>query len=332
MSTVRWGILSTAKIGLNQVIPAIQASGNGTVTAIASRDRVKAQEAAAQVGIPSAYGSYDDLLRDPAVDAVYIPLPNGLHAEWTIQAAQAGKHVLCEKSLCVTAEEARRMVDACEAAGVLLMEAFMWRHHPRHARVKELLLQGAIGEPRVVRANFSFPLRDPGNIRMVRELGGGALMDLGCYCINAARFLFDDEPVAVNAAGRFGDRTGVDMTLAAVLEFSGDRFAHFECSFDVFGGQRYGVVGDGGYIEVPDAFGPGNELPTVLHLNTGSGRKEESIPGANQYVRMVESFAQAILDGGALQAPAESGSNNMRVVDACLRSAKERRRVVLEGK
>ncbi|HWE64422.1 MAG TPA: Gfo/Idh/MocA family oxidoreductase, partial [Chloroflexota bacterium] len=249
---IRWGILSTANIGLKAFIPGVAASRNGVVAAIASRDSSRAQEAAARLGIPRAHGSYEALLADPEVDAIYNPLPNSMHAEWTLKAAEAGKPILCEKPLARDAAEAAAMVEGCRAHGVLLMEAFMYRFHPQQARVRALLDEGAIGELRAVRSGFTFHLRslDPRNVRLQRDLAGGALMDVGCYCINAMRMLFGEEPRWFSAQGDYREQFGVEVTMAGVLGFSDQRMATFDCGFRAMGQGWYMAVGTTGQIEV----------------------------------------------------------------------------------
>jgi len=225
---VRWGILSTANIGVRKVIPATQKAERCEVVAIASRDGERAARTAAELGIPRAHEGYEALLADPDVDAVYIPLPNSEHAAWTIAAARAGKHVLCEKPLAMTAAEAEEMVRACANEGVLLMEAFMYRLHPSWESVRELVASGRIGRLRAVQSWFSFFNDDPGNIRNVPELGGGALYDIGCYCINLSRMLFGSEPTGIEAWVT-RDATGTDVLTSAILAFD-DAVAAFTCS------------------------------------------------------------------------------------------------------
>ncbi|MBT8395595.1 MAG: Gfo/Idh/MocA family oxidoreductase, partial [Gemmatimonadetes bacterium] len=213
-----WGVISTAKIGQRAVNPAIQASSNGELLAVASRDAGKARAFAEEAGIPTSYGSYQALLDDPSIDAVYNPLPNSLHREWTIRAVEQGKHILCEKPLALDAAECREMEAAAAANGVKLMEAFMYRFHPRTERVLEMVREGEVGDIRQIRSSFTFPLDRPDDIRWDRELGGGALMDVGCYCINVSRTLAGREPVEVRAMANFRDG-GVDQQMAGSLRF-----------------------------------------------------------------------------------------------------------------
>ena len=226
---VRWGVLSTAHIGTEQVIPAIQQGRNCEVVAIASRDVARGRKAADRLAIPSAYASYEELLADQDIDAVYNPLPNHLHRDWTIAAARAGKHVLCEKPLALNADEAQEMVDSCADAGVKLMEAFMYRLHPSWVKVRELVASGAIGELLSIQTRFAYFNNDPSNIRNKTETGGGALMDIGCYAINLSRMMFGSEPTRVQAAVRRDPDFGTDTVTSALLDF-GDGQASFVVS------------------------------------------------------------------------------------------------------
>ena len=320
---VRWGILSTAKIGLHRFIPGAMASSNGVVTAIASRDKERAARAAIELGIPRAYGSYEELLADPEVDAIYNPLPNTMHAEWTLRAAQAGKPILCEKPLTRDAEEAGALVTACKHHGVLLMEAFMYRFHPQHARVRALMDAGAIGELRATRSAFTFNMSplNPANVRLQADLAGGALMDVGCYCVNAARMTFGEEPVSVSATWDFRAEYGVEIALTGVLTFSDGRTAIFDCGFRAAGQGCYTVVGTNGTIEVPAAFVPGT-ADTLVILGDANGRHEDRIPGVDQYRLEAEEFASCLQENRAPRYPVEDAIANMRVLDALQRSAR----------
>lgn len=320
---IRWGILSTARIGLTRFIPGAAKSRNGVVHAIASRDGARAAAAAAELGIPRVHDSYEALLADPEVDAIYNPLPNSMHAEWTLRAAEAGKPILCEKPLTVDAEQAAALVADCKRHGVLLMEAFMYRFHPQHARVRELIDGGAIGELRAVRTAFTFSMGtlNPKNVRLQADLAGGALMDVGCYTVNAARMLYGEEPVAAVATADFSSQFGVDVTLAGVLEFSEHRMATFDCGFQAMGQGWYMAAGTKGTIEVPYAFVPGTK-DTLVILEDGSGRHEERISGVDQYMLEAEEFADCLLEGRAPRIPAEDAVANMRAIDALYRSAR----------
>jgi xylose dehydrogenase (NAD/NADP) len=319
---VRWGILSTAGIAVHRFIPGVIASNNGEVAAIASRDLARAAAVAEKFGVPRAHGSYDDLLADPEVDAIYNPLPNSMHAEWTLRAAEAGKAVLCEKPLTRDATEAAALVTACKQHGILLMEAFMYRFHPQHARVRALLAAGAIGELRAIRSAFTFNMSplNPANVRLQASLAGGALMDVGCYCVNAARLLFDEEPIAATATWDFRPEYGVEIAFAGILTFSDGRTATFDSGFRAAGQGCYMIVGTTGTIEVPAAFVPGT-VDTRVILSDAGGRHEESIPGVDQYRLEAEEFASCLREGKPLRYPAEDAVANMRVLDALTRSA-----------
>lgn len=319
---IRWGILSTANIATKRFIPGVATARNGAVVAIASRDAQRARDAATTLGIARAHGSYEALLADPEVDAIYNPLPNSMHAEWTLKAAEAGKPILCEKPLAVDAAEAALMVGGCKARGVPLMEAFMYRFHPQHARVRELIEAGTIGEVRAVRAAFTFLLDpfNPANVRLQGSLSGGALMDVGCYAVNAARMLFGEEPVGASATYDYREEFGVEVTLAGVLEFSDRRMATIDCGFQAAGPGWYMVAGTKGRIEVPVAFVTGEDATTVI-VQDAEGRREERIPGVNQYTLEAEEFADALIEGRPFRIPAEDGVANMRAIDALYRSA-----------
>ena len=300
--------------------------------AVAARDGDQARAFAAELGIPRAYGSYDELLADPEIDGVYIGLPNALHAEWTVRAAQAGKHVLCEKPLSKRAADVERMAAACERAGVLLMEAFMWRHHPRHAKVRELLAAGVVGEPQFVRASHRFAMdaarRGKPDVRVQPVLDGGSLMDMGCYPVNAARFLFDAEPVEVTALQRFDTDLGVETALAMVLRFPGDRLAVLDGSFDANGPQRYEVTGFKGSLVVEPAFQPGPGS-TSIQIDLGEARQViEVAPGIDQYGAEADHFVRSVR-AGTLLAPAEDGRAQARVIEALYLSAATGRAVKL---
>jgi D-xylose 1-dehydrogenase (NADP+, D-xylono-1,5-lactone-forming) len=308
---LRWGILGCARISRRGLIPGIANSAGGTLVALASRDGDTARAWAAEFGVPRAHGSYRELIDDPEVEAVYVPLPNELHREWAFAAADAGKHVLCEKPLARDATEAEAMVAHCRDRGVLLMEAFMWRHQPRTAALRRLVADEVIGELRLVRSSFSFPIA-PDDWRLDPARGGGALWDVGCYGVSTARLFAGAEPTSLHARARYGP-TGVDMSLAATLEFPSGVLATIDCSFEQPFRCSYELVGTEGIIEVPDAYLP-PERP-VARLTGPEGAKELSFDGRDQYAAMVDAFAAAVA-GGALVAPAEDGLIQMRVLDA----------------
>lgn len=330
---LRWGILSTANIGRVAVVPALQTAEGAEVVAVASRDRTRAEEFAQGLGIPKVHGSYEDLLADPEIDALYIPLPNRLHAEWTIRAAEAGKHILCEKPLAMDAVECDTMARAAADQGVVLMEAFMYRFHPRTSKVLELLSQGAVGDPRTVRTAFTFRLRSPENIRLSAELGGGALMDVGCYCVNAARTLFGSEPVAAQASARWTGGSpgeGVDDELTGVLHFPGGVRAHFDCALTQERWEFYEVAGTEGVLRVDSAFLPGTgEVTATVHR---SGAVEEHrVEGDDQYRLMVEHFMACVREGSSPRWDAAEAAANMSAIGALYRSAKAGGTVVAIG-
>lgn len=317
MNPVRWGVLGVASIALRAVIPAIQRSTNGRLVAIASRGAARAQDAAARLGIPRAHGSYEALLADPEVDAIYIPLPNALHRGWTIRCAEAGKHVLCEKALAVTSADALEMIAACRKHGVLLMEAFMYRFHPRTQKVVDLAAQGALGDVRLVRASFTFRLRSRENIRLDPALGGGGLYDVGCYGVNVSRLLLG-EPRAAFAFGQIG-ASGVDEVLGAVLRFDDDRLAIVDCGLTLSRRQEYEVVGTDGHLTVPLAFLPG-PADAEIHLTRDQERTVQVTPGVDQYQLMVEHFAEVVQARATPRLPPEDAVATLRVIEALLRS------------
>jgi xylose dehydrogenase (NAD/NADP) len=320
---VRWGILGTAGIGIGRFIPGAQKGPHCEVLAIGSRDPGRARIVAARLGIPRAYGSYEEVLADEDIEAVYIPLPPSLHAEWAIKSAEAGKAVLVEKPFCADAAEAEAMIQAGKKANVPLMEAFMYRFHPQHAHVRTLIDGGAIGDLVSVQTAFSFQLDplDPQNIRLRPDAAGGALTDIVCYPIHGARMLFGVEPVAVMATQDFRPEFGVDLTTCGVMEFPGKRFALFEGGFrGISQGGWYRVVGSAGNIEVPFAYGL-YEAEALIILNDASGRHEQRIGGVNQYTMEAEEIAACLIEGRAPRYPAEDALANMRAMDAIRRSA-----------
>ena len=323
---IRWGVLSTAAIGTEQVIPAIQDGRNCEVIAIASRDVGRGREAAARLKIPAAYGSYQELLADPDIDAIYNPLPNHLHREWTIAAAQAGKHILCEKPLALSAREAQEIVDACAAAGVKLMEAFMYRLHPSWVKVRELVASGAIGELLSIQTRFAYFNNDPTNIRNKMETGGGALMDIGCYAINLSRMIFRSEPTRVQASVRRDPDFGTDVVTSALLDY-GEGQAGFVVSTQAEPDQRVHLLGSDGRIEVEIPFNIPPDRETRVFLTQGGDPPVEPLtvtvtfPPANQYTIQAELFAQAVLDDTPVPTPPEDGVANMKVIEQVLQAA-----------
>jgi len=318
---VRWGVMSTANIGRAAVNPAIQASRNGSLVAVASREEARARDFAATHEIPTAYGSYEALLEDDGIDAVYIPLPNSMHREWVIRAAEAGKHVLCEKPLALDAAECVEMAAAAATCDVVLMEAFMYRFHPRTERVVEMVREGALGDLKAIRSSFTFRLRSMDNIRLDPDLGGGALMDVGCYCVNVSRTVVGEEPVEVIATADWTDR-GVDDFLAGVMRFPGGAVAHFDCALTMERSESFEVAGTDGYLAVPAAFLPGKGDVDFTEVKGRDPASVHAVPGADEYQLMVEHFADCVLDGEAPRYPASEAAANMRVIEALYRSAR----------
>ncbi len=317
MDAIRWGVLGVASIALRAVIPAIQRARNGRLVAVASRTPDRADETARRLGV-RAHGSYEALLGDPEVDAVYIPLPNSLHRAWTLRAAAAGKHVLCEKPLALSAGECREMIAGCRARGVRLMEAFMYRFHPRTARVAQLVAEGTLGEARLVRAAFTFAVREPRrNIRFRPDLGGGALYDVGCYAVNVSRMLLG-EPAEAFAWGEVGE-SGVDEVAAGLLRFDDRRTAVVDAGLRLARREEVEVVGTEGRLLVPNAFLPGT-ADAEIHLFRGPERTVETIPGTEQYQRMVEAFGDAVRSGAPVAFPPEDAVGNLAAIGALLRA------------
>jgi D-xylose 1-dehydrogenase (NADP+, D-xylono-1,5-lactone-forming) len=303
------GILGCARICRRGMIEGIRSSGGATLAGIASRRGDTAREWACEFGIPHAYSSYDALLADPAIDAVYIPLPNDQHCEYTLKAAAAGKHVLCEKPLACTVDEAARMIAECRRHGVIVMEAFMWRHHPRVERAREMVVAGELGELRLVKMDFSFDI-DRADWRLRPEQGGGALFDLGCYGINAARLFTGAEPVEVAGWSRL-DTSGVDMTDGFALRFAGGVVALIDCSFECPYRNRVEIVCTQAAIELPDGILPAKSSELVVRRSERVERL--SFDGAQQYAEQVKAFCTSI-EKGELVAPAENGLANMQVL------------------
>ncbi len=320
---VRWGVLSTANIGLKAVIPAIQASRNGRLFAIASRDLASADRVAMREPDVRAYGSYEELLDDPEVEAVYIPLPNALHAEWTIRAAQAGKHILCEKPLGVTAEEARRMFAAAEQAGVLLMEAFMYRFHPQILWAQEQITSGRIGAPQVARASFVFDIRrNPQNIRLKGNLAGGSLMDVGCYPLSFCRIVFGalQTPQSVAARVTIPTDSEVERGAYAILDYGEGRIGMLDSSFELPWGQFAEVIGEQGRLTIPRPFTPGR-ADTVVRIELGAETIERRFEAVDQYQLEVEHFADCVRTGAQPYLTPEDSLAQAETMEAVYRAA-----------
>jgi predicted dehydrogenase len=316
---VRWGVLGAAKIAITKVIPAMQRGTWTEVVGIASRDLEKARRTADGLKIPKAYGSYEELLADPEIEAVYNPLPNHLHVPWSIRAAEAGKHVLCEKPIALSVAECRTLIDARNRTGVKIGEAFMVRTHPQWIRAREIVRSGEIGALRAIQAVFGYFNRDAANVRNVREWGGGALMDIGCYPIQIARFLFEQEPVHV--AGRF-DRDpefGIDRLTSALLEFPSGHCV-FTCSTQMVAYQKVQILGTKARIELEIPFNAPPDRPSRLFVDTGvdlfgGGRRTEEFPGCDQYTIQGDLFSQGVRQGGEVPTPLEDSILNMAVIE-----------------
>ncbi len=325
MRKIRWGVLSTAAIGLKKVIPAMQMGEFSEVTAIASRDLARARAAAGELGIQKAYGSYEELLADPDVDAIYNPLPNQLHILWSIRAAEAGKHVLCEKPLSLTVAEAKSLRAVRDKTGVKIGEAFMIRSFTQWLRVRELLRGGRIGEVRAVMAWFSYFNTDPTNIRNQVESGGGALYDIGCYCIQSARCGFGAEPTRAVGLIERDPTLHTDRLTSALLEFPGGH-AIFTCSTQTTPYQRVHFIGTRGRIEIEIPFNAPKDRPCRIFIDEtgdifGAGIVTEEFPTADQYTLQGDAFSRAILDDTEVPVTLEDGIANMAVIEAIFRSA-----------
>ncbi len=316
---LRWGILSTAKIGLTALIPAIQSSRHGAVVAIASRDEDKARATAERLGIPTAHGSYDALLEDPSVDAVYNPLPNHLHVPWSIKALEAGKHVLCEKPIGIDAADAARLVTAAAAHDdLVVMEAFMYRFHPQWQLVKDTVTAGDIGEVRYISHEFSYFNEDPDNIRHQPAWGGGALLDIGCYPISQARFVLGAEPQRVCATTDIDPRFGTDRLTAAILDF-GTATSVFTVATQAHGHQRCQIVGTTGRIEVDIPVNAPADTAVPVTIVTDSTAVHETGP-VDQYGAQTDAMARAIWSRTTAPWPLDDAVANMKVLDAVRRS------------
>jgi predicted dehydrogenase len=323
---LRWGILSTAKIGLEHVIPAMQRGQLTTVNAIASRDLDRARQAASKLGIPTAYGSYEELLADPQIDAIYIPLPNHLHVPWTAKAAEAGKHVLCEKPLSLTAAEAETLLEVRARTGVQIAEAFMINCHPQWQRVRALLDEGRIGELRAISGVYSYFNNDPANVRSKVEWGGGGLMDIGCYLIHTARYAFRQEPRRVVGLIDRDPQLGIDRLTSALLDFPGGQ-AVFTCSTQLIPHQQIQILGTRGCITLEIPINAQPDRPARLFIDSsgdlrGAGITTETFPACDQYTLQGDAFAKAVFEGTPAPVPLEDSIRNMAVIEAIFNSAR----------
>jgi predicted dehydrogenase len=326
---VKWGVLGVANIAVKKVIPGMQRCAWGEVVAIASRDLHKAEEAAGELGIPKAYGSYESLLADSDIEAVYNPLPNHLHVPWSIKAAEAGKHVLCEKPLSLSVAEAKTLLVARDRAGVKIGEAFMVKTHPQWLRTKELIQRGVIGELRAIIGAFTYFNRDPKNPRNVPEWGGGGLMDIGCYPITISRFLFGEEPLRMVGLIAEDPDFKVDRLTSAILDFPSGQSV-FTCSTQLAAYQRMQFLGTTGRIEINIPFNAPNDRPCEILIDDGrdvfgSGIRTEIIPTCDQYTVQGDAISKAIRKGGEVPVPLEDAIANMAVIEALFRSAESGR-------
>jgi predicted dehydrogenase len=322
---IRWGVLGVARIAVDKVIPAMQQGELSEVTAIASRDGDKAKSAAAQLGLAKAYGSYEELIADPEIDAVYNPLPNHLHVPWSIRCAEKGKHVLCEKPIALSVAETRELIRVRDRTGVKIGEAFMARTHPQWLKALELVRSGRIGELRAIGCFFSYNLTDPDNVRNVLEWGGGGLMDIGCYPITLSRMLFGAEPVRAAGLIERDPATKIDRLTSAILEYPSGQCI-FNCGTQQVPYQRMHLFGTRGRIEVEIPFNAPPDRPTRLFVDDGSSLFGDSIvveelPVSDQYTIQGDLFSRAILADGPVPVPLEDALKNMAVIEAVFRSA-----------
>jgi D-xylose 1-dehydrogenase (NADP+, D-xylono-1,5-lactone-forming) len=326
---VRWGVISTADIAQTQVIPAILRSEQAEIVAIASRGE-KAKDVAEAFSIPYCYDSYEKLLMNQEIEAVYIPLPNHLHKRWVMEAAKYGKNILVEKPAALTSEEAEAMVKVCHDNQVKFMEAFMYQFHPQHKRVQELIASDEIGEIKYMRACFSFFLEDRGaNIRMNKEMGGGSIYDVGCYCIHAIRNILGSEPVTVEAFAELDPQTGIDLSAIVYMKLRNGINCVFDCSFDMSFRQEYEIVGTKGRITVPHAYRPdvvGDD--GVIYIQAEKGSRTEMVHG-DQYKLQIDHFSKAIIEDFQPPYSVKNTIQNMRVIDACYQSIEKRQAITL---
>lgn len=323
---VKWGVLGTAKIAVRKVIPAMQRGKLCEVAAIASRDGEKARQVAQELGIPRAYGSYEELLADPEIEAIYNPLPNHLHVPWSAKAAEAGKHVLCEKPIALTTAEAEKLIEVRDRTGVLMQEAYMVRCHPQWLRARALVREGSIGALRAMQGFFSYTNVDPGNIRNQADTGGGGLYDIGCYPIVTSRFIFEEEPVRVVALMERDPVMKIDRLTSGMLDFPSGQ-ATFTCSTQLVAYQRMQIFGTGGRIDLEIPFNAASQEPARIYLDNGdrapspASARLETLPAADQYTMQGDLFSGAIRGGPAIEFPLEDAVRNMRVIEALFSSA-----------
>jgi predicted dehydrogenase len=326
LKKVKWGILGSSKIGRTKVLPAMQQGEMSEVAAIASRDLAKAKAEAFSLGIPKAYGSYEELLADPEIEAIYNPLPNDLHVPWSTRAAEAGKHVLCEKPIGLNAAECRELMAVQQRTGVLIGEAFMVRSHPQWLRVRELVHSGELGRVGSIFGVFSYFNIDSNNIRNFVKSGGGALLDIGCYPIQVSRFILGEEPLRVSAIVERDPEMGIDRLTSALIEFPSTHLV-FTCSTQVSRAQRVQVFGDKGSVDIEIPFNPLPERPARIQVDrtgdfSGSGIETIEFPICNQYTLQGDAFSRAIREGSEPPTPLSDSLRNMAVIDAVFESGR----------
>ena len=322
---VRWGVLGAAKIARLKVIPAMQRGSRTEIAGLASRDEATARRVAGELGIPKAYGSYEELLADPDIDAIYNPLPNHLHVRWSVKATEAGKHVLCEKPIAMNAAETLTLIEARNRTGVKIGEAFMVRTHPLWLRVRELVRNGTLGEVRSIMSNYSYFKDDTTNIRNVLEFGGGGLMDIGCYPVTMSRFLLDREPTRVIAAIERDPQMRIDRLTSALLDFSPGHAA-FMCSTQLAGSQQMQIFGEKARVQIDIPYNIVPDRPAQIRIDDGcvpggGNARVEEFAAADQYTIQGDLFSQAIQENGEVPVPLENALANMAVIDALFRSA-----------
>jgi predicted dehydrogenase len=321
MKPVVWGVLSVSVHYGLRIHTYLSKSPLVQLRGIASRDKKRAETAARELGMPRAYGSYEELLADKEIEAVYIPLPNHLHAEWVKKAADAGKHVLCEKPFALNAKEAEQAIAHAKSKGVLVMEAFMYRFHPQWKRAREIVKAGEIGVIHSVSTVFTYMLKDPANIRNILAAGGGGIPDIGCYAVSSARFMVGREPSRVISLVHRDSDLGTDILSTGILDFGTTR-SMFTVGTQTFPSQRVDVLGSGGELSVLLPFNAYPDTPLQVSVTTGIGKRQVYAPAADQYVEMFEGFSRAVREGGAAPTPPEDAVANMKVLDALFRSEK----------
>lgn len=322
MKKIRWGVLSTADIAVRAVIPGMRTGELSEIAAISSRDPARAESTAAELAIPKWYGSYQELLADPEIDAVYNPLPNHLHVPWSIRALDAGKHVLCEKPIGLDSGEALQLLEHSRRHPRLkVMEAFMYRHHPQWRRAHELVRAGTLGRLQTVHSFFSYHKTDAANIRNRPDIGGGGMLDIGCYCVSLSRYLWEAEPKRVLGLLEFDPQLGIDRLASALLEFP-DGSATFTCATQLSPYQRVQILGDQGRLEIVRPFNAPPDVDMRLRLERDGDLEEITVPAVDQYGIQGDLFARSILDDTPVATPLEDAVANMRVIDAVFESGR----------